>query len=497
MLGAALAAFGSAPAHAQPAPPAGSTEERLTRQIETQQADLAEQDGRLRALEKKLAEVLARQKEAEKAAPPPAPVSPPPAPPPAPAPPPSLPPGLDHILDVLRNLTFSAYVQAQYESHQDAQDQLDPSGNPLNTDRFVLRRARLKVEKEWQYASTMVEVDGNTVNGPAFNLWHAEASVLYRGEREFSAPPILKLTFGLFDTPFGYELVESPKTRWFMERSLASRSLWPSEPDLGARLTSALGWFRASVAVLNGNPIGEKNGFALRDPAQVKDIVARVGADLDPVPWLSLVGGVSVYNGKGFHAGTPATKNTLQYVDMHNDGEVDPGDIVLVPGVAATPSQTFERWAVGGDLRAEFRTPIGPTRITFEVVVADNMDRGLFIADPVANNGTDIRELGFTLGATQELFGYGVLGFRFDSYDPNADKQTLQGGTLLPTTQTIRTFSPLVGLTLPEQLGGRGASRARLLFEYDVVRDQLGLTSTGLPTDLRNDVWTLRLQGSL
>ena len=108
-----------------------------------------------------------------------------PAPPPPAPPPPPLTPGLEALLpDFLRDLSLSGYVQGQYEAHQDAQDQLDPtSGAPLNTDRFVLRRTRVKLEKRWQYASAMVEVDGNSVNGPSFGLQHAEASVLYRGSR--------------------------------------------------------------------------------------------------------------------------------------------------------------------------------------------------------------------------------------------------------------------------------------------------------------------------
>ncbi len=401
----------------------------LQKQLETQQADLVEQEGRIRDLEKKLGEVLARQKNAEKSPPPPVAT-------PAPAPPPPRPaqPGiLDTLLpEFLKNLTISAYVQGQYEVHQDAQDQLDPSGSPLNTDRFVLRRARIKLEKEWQYASTMIELDGNTVNGPAFNLWHAEASVLYRGERPFTAPPILKLTFGLFDTPFGYELVESPKTRWFMERSQVSRALWPGEPDLGARLSTALGWFRGSVAILNGNPIGEKVGFPLRDPAAAKDIVARAGAELTPVPWLFLAGGVSVYNGKGFHPGTGATKNAVQWIDTNGDGLIEPNELIGVAATSATPSMSFDRWAVGGHPRAEMKTPIGPTRLTFEVVIANNMDRGLFIADPILT-GIDNREVGYTLGATQEILGYGVAGFRFDSYNPALrPARQLQGGQVLP-----------------------------------------------------------------
>lgn len=483
-LGASLLAGAPVAAFAQAPPPADS----LQKQLEAQQADLAEQEGRIRALEKKLAEALARLKEPKEE----------PAKAPAPPPlPPEPPPGwIERIVpEFLRDLTFSAYVQAQYEAHQDAQDQLDPSGAPLNTDRFVLRRARLKVEKEWRYASTMIELDGNTVNGPAFNLWHAEASALYRGDRPYSAPPILKLTFGLFDTPFGYELVESPKTRWFMERSLASRSFWPGEPDLGVRLTSALGWFRGSVAILNGNPAGLKSGFPLRDPASFKDVVARAGAEVQPTPWLNVAGGVSVYTGKGFHPGSAPTKSSIQWVDTNGDGLIEPSELVGTTAAAAIPSQLFNRWAIGGDLRAEATSPIGITRLTFEVVVASNMDRGLFIADPILTH-IDNREVGWVLGVTQEILGYGVVGFRFDSYDPSSgDKQGLQGGVLLPLSQTVHTFSPLAGITLPDKLGL--PARARLLFEYDVNRNELGRDPRGVPTNLASDTWTLRLQGSL
>jgi hypothetical protein len=490
-LGAFLVVAVSSRAHAQPAPAAGNAD--LVKQIEAQQADIAEQEGRIRDLEKKLAAVLAKQQQLESAvaAPPPQPAPPPPPPPPPPAQEasPSVLERAEALLpEFLRNLKMSAYVQGQYEVHQDALDQLDPSGNPLNTDRFVLRRARIKFEKDWEYANTMIELDGNTVNGPAMNLWHAEASALYRGARPFSELPILKLTFGLFDTPFGYELVESPRTRWFMERSLASRSFWPGEPDVGGRLSAALAWFRATVAIVNGNPYGEKTGFPLRSPDSAKDLVARAGAELEPVPWLYLAGGVSVYNGHGFHPGTSATKNGIQWVDSNGDGLIEPNELHSVIATTATPSVTFDRWAVGADLRAEMKTPIGQNRLTFEVVVANNMDRGLFIADPVLT-GIDNREVGYAIGDTQEIFGYGVIGFRFDSYDPNADASAMQGGTLLPVSQTVRTWSPIIGLAY--------SSYVRLLFQYDVERNELGRDPRGVPTNLRSDTWTMRLQGSL
>ncbi|MFT3769960.1 MAG: hypothetical protein QM820_31415 [Minicystis sp.] len=273
-----------------------------------------------------------------------------------------------------------------------------------------------------------------------------------------------------------------------MERSLLSRSFFPAEPDLGVRLTSALGWFRATVALTNGEPLGSRTGFPLRDPNSGKDVLVRAGVDIEPTPWLSIVGGVSALTGKGFHAGSDATKGVIQWNDINEDGFIQLTELQPVASNTAVPSQTFNRWAIGGDLRLGFKTPIGRTNLDVSLVIANNMDRGTFIADPVFT-GVDNRELGFLVGATQEIFGYGVVGFRFDSYNPNADAQDRQGGKLLPVSQTVQTFSPLVGLALPD--------RARLLFQYDVIRDKLGRDPQGVPTNLRNDTWTLRMQVNL
>jgi hypothetical protein len=60
---------------------------------------------------------------------------------------------------------------------------------------------------------------------------------------------------------------------------------------------------------------------------------------------------------------------------------------------------------------------------------------------------------------------------------------------LVPTSQTVRTFSPLVGFQIPR--------RARLIFQYDFVSDALARDAAGVPTDKKNNVWTLRLQGEL
>jgi hypothetical protein len=123
-----------------------------------------------------------------------------------------------------------------------------------------------------------------------------------------------------------------------------------------------------------------------------------------------------------------------------------------------------------------------------EFTLGKNLDRGLFVADPVSTS-IDTREVAYYAALVQDVTRYGVVGIRYDVYDPNSDFLDKRVGKLLPASQKIKTISPMVGLVLPNY--------ARLIFQYDVVRDFLARDVTGVPVDLKNNRWTLRLQVSL
>jgi hypothetical protein len=391
-------------------------------------------------------------------------------------------------LDALRGIVVSGYVQAQLENHEDSEDQVRPGGVPYNQNRFLIRRGRVKIEREWDYSSVMLEIDGNTTRGPQVQLFRAEAALMWRGGNPRPTPPMAKFTVGLFDVPFGYELTESSKGRFFMERSLQSRSFFPAEPDLGVRLSGELAWFRYAFAFMNGEPLGTPNGFAAQDPNNHKDFVGHVSAVGAPTKETEVSGGISMLNGLGFAKGTDASKNLLVWSDQNEDRRATPDEIFGQPASAASPSYNFDRWAVGADLAVRVKTPIGTTKVYGELQLGSNMDRALFVANPTVS-GQPARELGYYIGLLQEITPYGMLGFRFDYYDPNADFLGYQSGKQVPRSQTIKTASPLVAMMIP--------GRARLVFQYDYVTDSLGRTGDGLPTDLKNDQWTLRLQGEL
>lgn len=381
---------------------------------------------------------------------------------------------------------IGGYVQAQYQHNAISEDQLQQGGAPINQDQFLVRRARLRLDRGWDFASATLELDANTVRGPNVGIRRAEGSVFYRGHNDEHLPPLVALSVGVIDVPFGFELADSARVRWFMERSLGSAALFPTEMDAGAKLYGAVSFLRYAVAVINGEPVDE-HGFP-RDPNSSKDVTGRFGAELAIGDKLELGGGTSFAVGRGFHRGSDATKSNVVWTDTNQDGVAQPAELVGVPGSAALPSENFDRWAMGLDLQIGIQTFLGRSRLYGEAFVASNHDRGFLPSDPIATS-LDARQAGGYVALTQELTAHGIVGFRAAIYDPNSDIVESRATKILPKTQTVKTFSPLAGLVLP--------NRARLLFQYDFVRDYLARDAVGVPTDADNDQWTLRLQVDL
>jgi hypothetical protein len=407
-------------------------------------------------------------------------------------PPPKAPPALGYeqmwpwILPP-EGISVSGYLQSQYETHQDSQDQLNANGQTLNKDRFSIRRARVALTGEWEYAAAVLQLDTNTTNGPQVDLRKAEASLQYRPDR--TRPPLVMATIGLFDTPFGYETDESSQQRFFMEPTTASNAFFPGQADLGVRFAGALGFFRWTIAAMNGEPIGEASPYVAQDPNSGKDVVARFGFDSQPLPRLQLAGGVSVLGGEGFSPGSVATGSSVQWNDPQLGAITKFSDLTGVPPQSATPSQNFNRWAVGADFRTSFKWALGVTKLYGEFVLAQNLDRGTqYAANPVLT-GQDQRELGFYVAALQDVTRWGVVGLRYDYYDPNSNAFDHRVGMLIPSSEAIKTLSPIVGLVLPD--------RARLLLQYDIIQNALARNSVGVPTSLADNVLTLRLQVQL
>jgi hypothetical protein len=381
-------------------------------------------------------------------------------------------------------LSFTGFVQADWVvKNQASQDQLSPSGAPLNQTEILIRRARLRAAIDRWWVAGLVEFDGNTVNGTQARLIGAEASLKYPPERG-NPLPLLMATVGLFKIPFGYEIGQSDRERLFLERSTAERGLFPGEYDAGVRFQGGWRFTRYAFAFMDGEPIGEKTGFALHDPNSAKDFVGRVGVDTAVAPNVWVAGGFSGLSGTGFHPGTPATKATLQFTDRDGNGVISgPSEIAVIPGSAATPSQNFSRFGYGADLRLGVKEPsLGTTILYGELYWAKNLDRAILPADPVAF-GRDYREFGLYVGLTQELGAHAQAGIRYDFYNPDADSVNMIAGASKPTAFAYQTVAFAAALRAPS---------GRLIAEFDLNRNHNGRDTVGNPVNLPSDAFTIR-----
>ncbi|MCE9575663.1 MAG: OprO/OprP family phosphate-selective porin [Deltaproteobacteria bacterium] len=380
-------------------------------------------------------------------------------------------------------VSLSGFAQIDLAIRQSSSDQLvDATSEPLNQDRFNLRRARLKVNADYGRVLGALELDANTNNGSQARVVGAEASYSFaKRERGATSPAIA--TIGSFKIPFGQEVLESDADRLFLERSTVARALFPGEFDLGARVAGSWRSFSYSLAAQNGEPIGEK-GFPLRDPNAAKDYTGHVGIDTT-FGKLRIVAGLSALTGTGFHKGSPATKDQLVWRDTNENGVVELSEIQNIPGHAATAATNFDRFAVGGDLRLVLPiAKVGKLELRGEITTGNNLDRAIVPADPVSS-GRDLRELGYYVQLLQELPHGFILGARFDHYDPDADATDRQSGEVVPS---VATFSSLALAAAARIQNGR------LIVEYDVNRNHQGRDAAGVPTNLKDNAFLVRAE---
>jgi hypothetical protein len=378
----------------------------------------------------------------------------------------------------------SGYVQVDAVPYSQASlDELDPStGQPLNDVAVTIRHAHLKLSAFRWLFSAAAEADVNTVSGVAVRLYAAEVCARW----PLDGPvPLVQLRAGLLRIPFGVDVQQDPLLRPFLEQTTFAQALFPGSFDLGVELSGGWRFVRYRLAVMNGEPVGER-ALPAKDPNAAKDFVGRLSAVGSPVGPLLLEAGVSGLWGTGFHPGQPATKDTLVWIDANEDGLVQATELQVLAGQPATPSANFNRFALGADLKVAVQVPVlGRLEAQGELAWAKDLDRGLYVADPVAS-GRDARELGWSVAVTQQLpLGF-VVGLRRDVYNPDADASDQQGAKRVPLDASVSTWSAMVAW--------RWERTARVIAQYDHQTNALGRGLDGAPTTLGADKLTLRAE---
>ena len=422
-------------------------------------ADRQERQRAVQGLQKALDEATAREDAREKSAPP-------------------------AVHASTTGVTLYGYVQADLQFRQSSEDQLDPaSGQPLNQDRFLIRRARLGAAVDKHYGEGRIEIDGNTVQGSALRLIDVEASAKLPGKNE-GAPPVVMGTIGLFRIPFGREVPQDDRQRLFMERSTAARALFPGEYDLGAKISGGWQFVRYVLAVQNGQPLGA-NSFAGLDPNQQKDILGRVGVEDRIREKVDVVAGVSALRGTGFHAGKLASKSTVQWNDTNEDGLLNnlSSELTGIPASAALPSSNYTRFGFGADLFLSSRlSRLGRSSVAAEFYLANDLDRAILPADPSGIIGRNFREMGYYLALSQEI-GRFQVGVRYDYYNPDQDSNKNARGNPVPTDTSYSTVAVAAACV---------SSWGRFIVEFDRNQNHLGIDPSGMPSNLADNAFIVR-----
>jgi hypothetical protein len=176
------------------------------------------------------------------------------------------------------------------------------------------------------------------------------------------------------------------------------------------------------------------------------------------------------------------------WIDTDGNSSFSPSETTGTPGISATPSRNFSRFAVGADLVVSAsllpeQIYLGPTTVYAEFIWANNLDRGILPADPYAILGRDSREMSCFVAITQAIARHGIVGFRYDLYDPDRDRYQRIAGDLVPSDMRYQSWAIMAGLV---------SSWGRLALQYDVNRNHLGLSSAGTPGNLKDNAFTLR-----
>lgn len=178
------------------------------------------------------------------------------------------------LLEQLKRLKFSGYIQAQYV------DDSTVAGEVANR-QFTIRRGRLKtVYTAAETARFTFQIDASSA-GVELRDAYIELMEPWTAWRH-------TLTAGQFKWPFGFEVLQSSSDREMPERSRVVRALFPGERDRGVMLSGGSNRFRYHLAVVNGSGISRRF-----DPDNNKDVVGRLIWDVG-----ALDVGISAYLGE-------------------------------------------------------------------------------------------------------------------------------------------------------------------------------------------------------
>ncbi|HEY0066741.1 MAG TPA: porin [Flavisolibacter sp.] len=389
------------------------------------------------------------------------------------------------LVDRFANLHISAYIQPQFQVAQAAGIDSYSGGNfqPNASNRFMLRRARLKVD---------YKLPGKVDDFPAalftFQFEATERDVNVRDMFVRLYEPRkhnLSLTAGLFARPFGFEVNLSSSYRESPERGRMSQILMPSERDLGA-MASYESQSKARRNPLFKYDIGLFNGQGKSGPAEFdsfKDLISRL--TLKPMPLsqnLTLGAGLSLLRG-GWRQSTK-----YKYEMAQKNGS----PAFQVDSSLSNIGGKAPRHYYGADAQLALKHAWGKTEWRAEYWRGKQPGTEATTVNPgtLPQSPTYIREFdGAFFYFLQNIVNQRwELVAKYDWYDPN----TRVAGSAITSTANFHD-ADIKFSTFGFGLNHYFNDNVKLLLYYDIVRNE-ETSLTGFESDVKDNVFTCRLQ---
>ncbi len=404
-------------------------------------------------------------------------------------------------LEKLSRIKISGYIQAQFQFADSAGQQSFNGGNfPAGVDkRFTVRRGRLKVQydgkpisKGWSITQYVLQIDA-TEKGLALKDAYVKLTDPWVGW--------LSLTTGMQNRPFGYEIPFSSSTRESPERGRMSQIIFPGERDLGMMFTiqapksSQWHFIKVDAGMFNGT--GVRNaGLDASDFDNIKDFIGRASISKSTHSENIKYGlGMSYYYG-GYRIDTVGVYKTG--VDVNGvEGFVQQYKKSDFYNVSLSNRKQAYRKYYGFDAQFSIDWFPGITTIRAEYIAGDQPGFSATTVSPASVNTSDIYKRKFNGAYFYFLQSIGHTPLqavvKYDWYDPNTE---VKGNNIGRNVVTGKAFNAtdIRYDTWGFGLAYRWDDNIKITAYYDIVKNEKSKNLSGYQKDLKDNLFTLRIQ---
>ena len=383
---------------------------------------------------------------------------------------------LQGAVELMQRFKITGYVQMQSQFTDSLGNAFAGGVFPANTDkRFAVRRGRLKFAYNTVLTSFVAQFDITEKGFATKDIY-----MVVRDPWTQTA----SLTAGVFNRPFGYEIAFSSSARESPERARFTQTLFPGERDLGYMLTiqgaktSTWNWLKIQGGFFAGNGLNPETD-------KKKDFIGQISISKSALDERIKYGiGVSYYNGGVYQA-------TANVYNMNNG-------VFTKDASAVTIGNFAKRQYIGVDAQFTVESPLGISTLRGEYLTGKQPSAAGSPNSFTANPGTDLylRDV----KGSYVYFVQGIAGtkhqfvVKYDLFDPNTAVSGNQIGSGAATGIKTTTAGDLKYTTFGIGWIYAYDSTLKLMAYYDMVKNETSNNLAGYSKDLKDNVFTLRLQ---